>query len=102
MRLLDSLATTDALAGIFSDDGVLRAMLEFEAAIARSWRRLDDAWERSLVIQLGGAAGTLAALGDKAPGVVEGTARELGLRPAAPWHTDRDRLGAVAAACGLY
>ena len=74
----------------------------WSSAIARSWRRLDDAWERSLVIQLGGAAGTLAALGDKAPGVVEGTARELGLRPAPPWHTDRDRLGAVVTACGLY
>jgi 3-carboxy-cis,cis-muconate cycloisomerase len=72
------------------------------SAIARSWRRLDDAWERSLVIQFGGAAGTLAALGEKAPGVVEGTARELGLRPAPPWHTDRDRLGAVVTACGLH
>ena len=34
-RLLDSLATTDALAAVFSDAAVLRAMLDFEGALAR-------------------------------------------------------------------
>ena len=72
------------------------------SAIVRSWRRLDDAWERALVIQFGGAAGTLAALGEKGPRIVAGTARELGLRSAPPWHTDRDRLGALMTACGLH
>ena len=56
--------------------------------------------QRAMVIQLGGAAGTLAALGDSGPRVAEYRARELDLRPAAPWHTDRDRLGALIAAAG--
>jgi 3-carboxy-cis,cis-muconate cycloisomerase len=72
------------------------------APIARSWRRLDRAWHQVMVVQLGGAAGTLAVLGDSGPRVAESVARELGLRPAAPWHTDRDRLGALTSACGLY
>jgi 3-carboxy-cis,cis-muconate cycloisomerase len=72
------------------------------APIVRSWRRLERAWTRAMVLQLGGAAGTLAALGDSAPQIAESAARDLGLRPAPPWHTDRDRLGALIAACGLY
>jgi 3-carboxy-cis,cis-muconate cycloisomerase len=35
-RLLESLATTPALAELFSDESVLRAMLDFEAALARA------------------------------------------------------------------
>ncbi len=35
-RLIDSLATTPALAALFSDESVLQAMLEFEAALARA------------------------------------------------------------------
>ena len=72
------------------------------AAITQSWRRVRDAWERALVIQFGGAAGTLAALDDQGLRVVEETARELGLRVAPPWHTNRDRLGALLTACGLF
>ncbi len=36
MRLIDSLATTPALAELFSDESVLRAMLDFESALARA------------------------------------------------------------------
>jgi 3-carboxy-cis,cis-muconate cycloisomerase len=72
------------------------------ASIARSWRRLERAWADALVIQFGGAAGTLAALGDHGPRVAAETARELDLRAVPPWHTDRDRLGALLTACGLY
>ena len=72
------------------------------APIARSWRRLERSWDRALVIQFGGAAGTLAALGDSGPRIAEATARDLDLRFAPPWHTDRDRLGALVTACGLY
>ena len=72
------------------------------APIVRSWRRLDRAWTRAMVIQLGGAGGTLAALGDAGPQIAESAARDLGLRPAPPWHTDRDRPGALIAGCGLY
>jgi 3-carboxy-cis,cis-muconate cycloisomerase len=38
-RLIESLATTPALAALFSDESVLRAMLEFEAALARAEAR---------------------------------------------------------------
>jgi adenylosuccinate lyase len=34
MRLIDSLATTPAMAEVFSDESLLRAMLDFEAALA--------------------------------------------------------------------
>ena len=40
VRLMESLATTAPLAELFSDDSVLRAMLEFEAALARVEGRL--------------------------------------------------------------
>jgi 3-carboxy-cis,cis-muconate cycloisomerase len=72
------------------------------AAIGRSWRRAERAWAAAMVIQFGGATGTLAALGDLGPGVVAETARHLGLRIVPAWHTDRDRLGALLTACGLY
>jgi 3-carboxy-cis,cis-muconate cycloisomerase len=39
MRLIDSLATTAALAELFSDESVLRAMLDFESALARAEAR---------------------------------------------------------------
>jgi 3-carboxy-cis,cis-muconate cycloisomerase len=38
-RLIESLATTPALAASFSDESVLRAMLEFETALARAEAR---------------------------------------------------------------
>ncbi len=40
VRLIDSLATTEPLAELFSDDSVLTAMLEFEVALARAEARL--------------------------------------------------------------
>lgn len=73
---------------------------------------LDDAIARlrtvraqRLAVQLGGAAGTLASLGDRGPDVVAGMARLLGLaEPALPWHTIRTRpaelAGALGEACG--
>lgn len=36
MRLIDSLATTEALAEVFSDQSVLEGMLQFEVALARA------------------------------------------------------------------
>ena len=39
MRLIESLATTPALAELFSDESVLGAMLDFEAALARAEAR---------------------------------------------------------------
>jgi 3-carboxy-cis,cis-muconate cycloisomerase len=68
----------------------------------RCRQRLQDAVARSLVVQLGGASGTLAALADAGPGVTDALARQLDLGvPPMPWHTHRDRIVDVAAALGI-
>jgi 3-carboxy-cis,cis-muconate cycloisomerase len=52
--------------------------------------------------QLGGAAGTLAQYGDRAPDVVEAYATRLSLAaPVVPWHTDRTPIGSLAGALGV-
>jgi 3-carboxy-cis,cis-muconate cycloisomerase len=57
--------------------------------------------EQTLAVQLGGAAGTLASLGDKGLQVVELLATELGLAvPDLPWHTDRTRIAGIAGTLG--
>jgi 3-carboxy-cis,cis-muconate cycloisomerase len=72
------------------------------AALNRSWWRLSAAWRDALVLEFGGAAGTRAAFGDRASVVAMELASDLGLSPAPPWHTDRDRIGAAIAAMGLF
>jgi 3-carboxy-cis,cis-muconate cycloisomerase len=58
--------------------------------------------EITLPAQLGGAAGTLAALGDKGPAVAERFARELGLAaPPLPWHGDRRPVAELGAALAI-
>jgi 3-carboxy-cis,cis-muconate cycloisomerase len=72
------------------------------SAIHRCRRRLDSAFAEALLVQLGGAVGTTAALGERGPEVGRALAKELGLRyPGAPWHTQRDRLAALVCACGI-
>ncbi|MGD0907705.1 MAG: 3-carboxy-cis,cis-muconate cycloisomerase [Candidatus Acidiferrales bacterium] len=72
-------------------------------AIRRGWTRLDAAFRDAMVLEFGGASGTLAALGDRAVPVAQALAKELDLAlPEAPWHTQRDRLAAVVCACGIY
>jgi 3-carboxy-cis,cis-muconate cycloisomerase len=64
--------------------------------------RLAEIRERALVVQFGGAVGTLAALRDKGLQVAEALAAELHLAlPAMPWHTQRDRVAEVATTLGL-
>jgi 3-carboxy-cis,cis-muconate cycloisomerase len=72
------------------------------AAAERSWTSLHGAFDSAAVIQFGGASGTLAALGQDGPSVGRALAHELGLAPAAPWHTHRDRLANVVASSSLY
>jgi 3-carboxy-cis,cis-muconate cycloisomerase len=72
------------------------------AAVSRSWSRLSQAWDDAAVVQFGGAAGTRAAAGEHADAIASALAAQLGLAPAPPWHTDRDRLGALITALGLY
>ncbi len=55
-----------------------------------------------LAAQLGGAAGTLASLGEAGPAVAAAFAARLGLpEPVLPWHTARQRVAAVAGALGV-
>ena len=71
-------------------------------AITRHRARLAGVGRRALALQFGGAAGTLAALGDRGLQVAETLARDLGLTlPALPWHSHRDRLVEVATTLGL-
>jgi 3-carboxy-cis,cis-muconate cycloisomerase len=73
------------------------------AALARGWERVETRFDDALVVQFGGASGTLAALGDHGPAVAAALANELGVRhPEAPWHAYRDRLAALMAALGIY
>jgi 3-carboxy-cis,cis-muconate cycloisomerase len=54
-----------------------------------------------LAVQYGGAAGTLAPLGERGPAVLRLLADELDLaEPVLPWHTDRTRIGELAASLG--
>ncbi len=67
------------------------------ALVLRQLEALRELRPRVLVVQLGGAAGTLAALGDGGLDVVDELAAELSLGvPELPWHAERDRIGDVA------
>ncbi len=61
----------------------------------------DDLASLRLPAQLGGAAGTLAAFGDRGVEVLEAYAAELDLNaPTLPWHAHRGPIGALAARLG--
>jgi 3-carboxy-cis,cis-muconate cycloisomerase len=77
-------------------------LAEYAAALHRSKLRLKRVAAETLALQFGGAAGTLAALGDKGLAVSEALARELGLPlPEAPWHTHRDRFAEAASVLAI-
>ena len=72
------------------------------ALVTRQVRRLHELRGEVLVVQFGGAAGTLAWLGEAGMRVTELLAEELGLAvPDLPWHTERDRVAEIAAALGV-
>ncbi|HUN98717.1 MAG TPA: lyase family protein, partial [Bradyrhizobium sp.] len=72
-------------------------LAEYAAALNRSRSRLKRLRQEGLALQFGGAAGTLAALGQKGLAVAEKLADELKLPlPEAPWHTHRDRIAEAA------
>lgn len=72
------------------------------AALRRHRARIDAAAERALVLQFGGAVGTLASLGSSAAQVSTELARILELQePDIPWHTQRDNLVEVAQVLAL-
>ena len=67
---------------------------------ARRW--LNEVRVERLAAQLGGAAGTLASLGEAGPRVAEAYAEALGLpEPVLPWHTLRGRIGELASALAV-
>ncbi len=72
------------------------------AAVHSSKSDLDNAFGEALVVQFGGASGTLASLGRQGVPVARALASELKLGyPGAPWHTRRDRLARLMCACGV-
>ena len=71
-------------------------------AVTRRRERLATVRADAATVQLGGAAGTLAALGSRGPQVVSLFAEQLDLNaPALPWHTQRDRVAEVVAGLGI-
>jgi 3-carboxy-cis,cis-muconate cycloisomerase len=63
------------------------------AALRRNRDRIRSAAARTLVLEFGGAVGTLAALGTTGGAVSAEVARILDLKePELPWHTQRDNL----------
>lgn len=72
------------------------------SAIERHRARLTELRPRLLAIQFGGAAGTLASLGERGLEVAAVLAEELRLAsPALPWHAQRDGIAEVATTFGL-
>lgn len=70
--------------------GTLDALLRFR-------QRLAAMQPRVLALQFGGAAGTLASLGEKGEQVEQALSEALDLpRSATPWHAQRDRITEVA------
>jgi 3-carboxy-cis,cis-muconate cycloisomerase len=77
-------------------------LAEYASALHRSRQRLARLRADGLALQFGGAAGTLAALGDKGLAVAEKLAKELDLPlPDAPWHTHRDRIADFASVLAI-
>lgn len=70
--------------------------------LRRASARLEEARPRLLTAQISGAAGTLAAYGERALEVKAGVARRLELSdPAVPWHSTRDRLAELGGLMSL-
>jgi 3-carboxy-cis,cis-muconate cycloisomerase len=71
-------------------------------ALDRVARGIRNTFDDAMVLQFGGASGTLAALGDRAIPVAQRLGVALTLTvPAIPWHTHRDRLAALSCALGI-
>jgi 3-carboxy-cis,cis-muconate cycloisomerase len=71
-------------------------------AMTRHRERLRETRQRVLVLQFGGAAGTLASLGSDGLKVAQALAEELGLLlPPVSWHSQRDRIAEVGTTLAL-
>jgi 3-carboxy-cis,cis-muconate cycloisomerase len=68
-------------------------------SLVEARRRLVEIQDARLAVELGGAAGTLAALGDRGLEVLRLLAEELELaEPVVPWHSSRVRIAELGAA----
>ena len=68
-------------------------------AVVEARLRLEQVSRERLAAQLGGAAGTLAGLGEGGVALLDLYARELDLQaPTLPWHTNRTRMAELGAA----
>jgi 3-carboxy-cis,cis-muconate cycloisomerase len=76
-------------------------LARWAALVARARENLHEAAGKAAVLQFGGAAGTLAALGKKGQRVAKRLAEDLDLQFDAPWHAERDRIANVASAVGI-
>jgi 3-carboxy-cis,cis-muconate cycloisomerase len=69
--------------------------------LERNLSRLRDQRPRLLVVQFGGAAGTLDGLGEAGPAVRAALAERLDLADAPQWHSQRDAIADFASALSL-
>ncbi len=67
-------------------------VVDWLAPLKRQRTRLEQLLPRLLLVQLGGAVGTQAALQPDGPAVNAALAKALGLAAAEPWHVQRDGL----------
>jgi 3-carboxy-cis,cis-muconate cycloisomerase len=75
---------------------------EWLAGVTRARASLKRVHDECLAAELGGAAGTLASLGDLGLAVLGEFAQLLQLKePDLPWHTERTRLAEMASTLGL-
>src|ERR1700686_5303056 len=71
-------------------------------ALVRHRDRFREMQNRCLMLQFGGAAGTLAALGSQGGVIAKHLSEQLKLPlPQMPWHSHRDRLSEIATTLGL-
>jgi 3-carboxy-cis,cis-muconate cycloisomerase len=75
---------------------------QWRLSLLEASRRVDREAHDALVLQLGGAVGTLAGQGGRGQAVVRRVAGELGLGcPPGPWHARRDAIAALGAAVAI-
>lgn len=88
-RTYGQAATPTSFGAVVADWGAPLLQLREELTTLRA---------RLIVVNLGGAAGTLSAMGERGPEVRARLAERLGLGdPGGSWHADRDRMAALAA-----
>ena len=71
-------------------------------ALLRSRKHIAGLLQNNLVLQLGGAVGTLSSMEDKGLKIAEAVGKILDLKvPAIPWHSQRDRFAEIATTLGI-